>query len=166
VFYVVFDARMVAADPGRVVGDWFGLAERYGAPLMRADSLDELIARLAAAGIPSAALSEEIERYNRACREGAADRLSPPRSDFRWPIERAPFYALRCVPGITATAGGIAIDAECRVLDASRNPLPGLYAAGVDAGGVFGRHYGGYLGWSLVSGRQAGRAAAAYSAGS
>ena len=43
-----------------------------------------------------------------------------------------------------------------------RTPLPGLFAAGVDAGGVYGRTYGGFLGWSLVSGRQAGCSAAAY----
>ena len=35
-------------------------------------------------------------------------------------------------------------------------------AAGVDAGGVYGRTYGGFLGWSLVSGRKAGRSAAAF----
>jgi fumarate reductase flavoprotein subunit len=54
------------------------------------------------------------------------------------------------------------VDDSLRVLDASLSPLPGLFAAGVDAGGVYGRTYGGFLGWSLVSGRRAGRSAAAY----
>jgi predicted oxidoreductase len=65
------------------------------------------------------------------------------------------------VPGITGTSGGIAVDPNCRVLDASGKALPALFAAGIDAGGVYGKHYGGFLGWSLVSGRKAGRSAAA-----
>jgi predicted oxidoreductase len=68
---------------------------------------------------------------------------------------------LRCVAGITATCGGIAVDDHGRVLDERRQPLPRLYAAGVDAGGVYGKTYGGFLAWALVSGRRAGRSAAA-----
>ena len=69
------------------------------------------------------------------------------RSDLRVPIERAPFYALRCKAAITATCGGIAVDDQLRMLDAEGLPLAGLYAAGVDAGGVYGRTYGGFLTW-------------------
>jgi hypothetical protein len=39
--------------------------------------------------------------------------------------------------------------------------LDGLFAAGADAGNVFEDVYGGGLGWAAVSGRRAGRSAAA-----
>jgi predicted oxidoreductase len=76
-------------------------------------------------------------------------------------VEKAPLYAVRCVPGITCTTGGVCVDGRGRVLDRENRPIPGLFAAGVDAGGVFGRHYAGFLGWALVSGRLCGSSAAA-----
>jgi succinate dehydrogenase/fumarate reductase flavoprotein subunit len=166
VFYVVFDRRMYEVDAERArryptpPEDWLALAERHEAPLWRADTVEGLIAMLADEGVPAVALSSEIAAYNDASRAGRAGALSPPRRDFASPLERRPFVAARCVAGITATAGGIAVDDRLRVLDGAGRPLAGLFAAGVDAGGVYGRHYGGFLGWSLVSGRRAGAAAA------
>lgn len=169
VFYVVFDQRMYESDraPGgtaqrSVTGDWLDMVAPFAPPLWTADTLDGLVAELARDGLPVATVKDEIERYNRACRDGTATKLAPPRTENAWPLEVPPFRAVRCVPGITATSGGIAVDESLRVLDPSRAPLPGLFAAGVDAGGVYGRTYSGFLGWSLVSGRRAGRSAAAY----
>jgi hypothetical protein len=169
VFYVIFDQRMYEIDrtpdgatQRTMVGDWLEMIAPFAPPIWSADTIDGLIAQLGHEGLPTATLAAEIERFNRACRGGDAARLAPPRTDHAFPLEVPPFRAVRCVPGITATAGGIAVDAELRVLDAARTPLPGLFAAGVDAGGVYGRTYGGFLGWSLVSGRKAGRSAAAY----
>ena len=63
--------------------------------------------------------------------------------------------------------GGLQTDLSGRVLTASGEPLPGLYAAGEVAGfgggGVHGYRAleGTFLGGCLFSGRAAGRAAAA-----
>jgi len=169
VFYVIFDQRMYEIDRATgeathrtMVPNWLGMIAPYAPPLWAADTIEALIAELVRDGLPAATLREELERYNRACHDGTAARLAPPRTDHVLPLEVPPFRAVRCVPGITATAGGIAVDDHLRVLDATRSPLPGLFAAGVDAGGVYGRTYGGFLGWSLVSGRKAGRSAAAF----
>ena len=65
------------------------------------------------------------------------------------------------------TLGGLQTDLSGRVLQASGEPLPGLYAAGEVAGfGGGGMHgyralEGTFLGGCLFSGRTAGRAAAA-----
>ena len=166
VFYLVFDRRMYEVDAERQrrypvpPEDWLTLAAQHGAPLWRAETVPGLIAALVGQGLPAEALAAEIEGYNHACRAGAAAALDPPRREFRWPLEQAPFIAVRCVAGITATAGGIAVDERLRVLGADGRVLPGWFAAGVDAGGVYGRHYGGFLGWSLASGRRAGEEAA------
>ncbi len=168
-FYVIFDRRMYEIDrqPGGVsqrsaVGDWLEMVAPFSPPLWTADTLDGLVDELARDGLAKDALAGELARFNRAMRDGTADGLHPARRENRWPLEHPPFRAVRCVPGITATAGGIAVDPDLRVLDHARSPLAGLYAAGVDAGGVYGRHYGGFLGWSLTSGRRAGRSAAAF----
>ncbi|GDY48360.1 hypothetical protein SANT12839_092420 [Streptomyces antimycoticus] len=68
------------------------------------------------------------------------------------------------------TLGGLQTDLTGRVLDASGNPITGLYAAGevsgFGGGGVHGYRSleGTFLGGCLFSGRAAGRAAAAATA--
>lgn len=79
------------------------------------------------------------------------------------PITRAPFYAVRVVPGSFGTFAGLATDGAARVLDADGEPIPGLYAAGTDMASVMGGHYpaGGInLGPALTFGFIAGRHAA------
>ena len=53
------------------------------------------------------------------------------------PIEKAPFYAIKIFPGDGSTTVGLRIDAQCRVLGSSSDPLPGLYAAGLDANSIW-----------------------------
>ncbi|HEY8198984.1 MAG TPA: FAD-binding protein, partial [Candidatus Limnocylindrales bacterium] len=72
-----------------------------------------------------------------------------------------PFRALAVRPGITFTLGGIDVDPELHVLDHDGQPIPGLFAAGADAGGTYDAGYMGGLVLGLVQGRAAGRAAAA-----
>lgn len=57
------------------------------------------------------------------------------------PISRAPFYAVKVVPGSFGTFAGLATDASARVLKADGTPIAGLYAAGADAASVFGGFY-------------------------
>jgi succinate dehydrogenase/fumarate reductase flavoprotein subunit len=53
------------------------------------------------------------------------------------PVDKAPFYAIKIYPGDGSTTVGLRIDAQCRVLDSSSDPLPGLYAAGLDANSIW-----------------------------
>ena len=39
------------------------------------------------------------------------------------------------------SVGGLKVDTDCRVIGTDFNPIPGLYAAGSDAGGLFGACY-------------------------
>ncbi|MDB5408616.1 MAG: Fumarate reductase/succinate dehydrogenase flavoprotein-like protein [Rhodospirillales bacterium] len=165
VYWLLFDDRILrgeGADGGSndvlPSVDWLGSARALGAPIVEAPTIDALATALAAQGV-AAAVGDEIRRYNDACRARTAATLNPPKRRNALPIEGSPLYALRCVAGITATCGGLAIDPNGRVLDAGRRPLAGLYAAGVDAGGVFGKTYGGFLSWSTISGRCAGEQA-------
>ena len=70
-----------------------------------------------------------------------------------------PFLAVRAYAGVTHTIGGLRIDDGARVLDADGAPVPGLYAAGADAGGIFTGGYGSGLAAALVYGRIAAETA-------
>jgi len=78
-----------------------------------------------------------------------------------------PLIAVRLHVLTRKTLGGLHTDLSSRVLDASGEPVPGLYAAGEAAGfGGGGMHgyrslEGTFLGGCLFSGRAAGRAVAA-----
>jgi predicted oxidoreductase len=81
--------------------------------------------------------------------------------------DAGPLIAVRLSLLTRKTLGGLATDLSSRVLTASGDPLPGLYAAGEVAGfGGGGMHgyralEGTFLGGCLFSGRAAGRAVAA-----
>ena len=62
------------------------------------------------------------------------------------PIEKAPFYAIPLCCGITATMGGVSIDADCRALRADGSAIPGLYAAGSTVAGIEGGANAAYMG--------------------
>ena len=56
------------------------------------------------------------------------------------PIERAPFYAVKVVPGSFGTFAGIRTDAT-RASSTHRRSYRGLYAAGADMASVMGGYY-------------------------
>lgn len=70
-----------------------------------------------------------------------------------------PFTAVRVLTGVTHTTGGLRVDDRARVLDVSGAPVPDLYAAGADAGGIFTGGYGSGLAAALVYGRIAAESA-------
>jgi fumarate reductase flavoprotein subunit len=102
-----------------------------------AASIDALAAKL---GMPPAAL-----------RASAGEKLATP-----------PYIALGPVRSVFVHAeGGLAVDAQHRVLGADDRPIPGLYAAGsTGQGGLLLKGHGHHLAWAFVSGRRAGRIAA------
>lgn len=57
------------------------------------------------------------------------------------PIAKAPFYAVRIVPGSLGTFAGLDTDEHARVLDENSQPIPGLFAVGNDMSSIMGGHY-------------------------
>jgi succinate dehydrogenase/fumarate reductase flavoprotein subunit len=68
--------------------------------------------------------------------------------------------AVRVAPAITHTIGGLRVDSQARVLDRAGAPLPDLYAAGADVGGISTGGYASGLAAALVFGRIAAETAA------
>lgn len=115
----------------------------------RVDELDELVKPWGFTGVAAALTS-----YNTAVRQGS-DKLVPPRSRNRRPLDVAPYMAIETQAAITFTFGGIQINSRAEVLDASGQPIPGLLAAGADAGGFYHEIYAGGLSMSGVMALQA-----------
>ncbi|MFR9731168.1 3-oxosteroid 1-dehydrogenase [Saccharopolyspora sp. MS10] len=120
----------------------------------RAGSLAELAT---ATGLPAGALRATVERFNGHARAGDDPDFHRGRSAYdRYygdpvnrphpclaPLEVAPFYAVRIVPGDLGTKGGLRIDEHARVLGEAGEAIPGLYAAGNASAAVMGRTYAG-----------------------
>jgi succinate dehydrogenase/fumarate reductase flavoprotein subunit len=132
--------------------DTFDIAYRRGARAAVADSIDELVHLPAEWGYDGETVRQAMLDFNRACVEGGLD---PPRHYDATPINHPPFYVIETVPAISFTFGGIAIDDHARVLDEAGRPIPGLFAAGADAGGLFAGAYAGGLAAALVFGLRA-----------
>ncbi len=124
----------------------------------KGDTLEELAEQI---GVDSDNLVSSVESFNAAVETGGPDELG--RTLFDRKIEAAPFYAAPRVPTVHHTMGGVEINENAEVLNASGNPIPGLYAAGEVTGGIHGanRLGGNALADIAVFGRIAGRNAAA-----
>jgi tricarballylate dehydrogenase len=138
--YTILDAALLDIPE-------YGRAIRSELPPVSADSIPGLAAKL---GIPGAALAETVGAYNAACIGNAsrfdatrtdglasAPGLSPRKSNWARALSRAPFLAWPLEGAIAYTFGGIATDAEARVLG-NDGPIRGLYAAGEITGHFHG----------------------------
>jgi fumarate reductase flavoprotein subunit len=130
--------------------------ERYhraGAPVYEHETVADL-AR--AAGIGIGELVRTVTEYNDAVRSNRCADLTPPNTlEFPRPIQTPPFHAIPFRGGITATFGGPFINARAQVINTEDKIIPGLYAAGNAAGGLFYGDYivGSQLGAAVVFGR-------------
>jgi succinate dehydrogenase/fumarate reductase flavoprotein subunit len=146
--------------------DKFQLCHRAGARSAVADSLDDFASMPEEWGYPGATIRDRIEEFNALAR--ANDATEPGRLLDNRPLDEPPFYVVEAAPAITFTFGGLLIDAGAHALPADgdgdgdgkgRSPVPGLLAAGADAGGLYRRAYAGGLAPALVFGLAAARTA-------
>jgi succinate dehydrogenase/fumarate reductase flavoprotein subunit len=110
------------------------------------------VAGLAASmGVPAASLTRALADYN------ASGRATRPA------LEQGPFYALGPVKSyVVFTDGGLKVTENLEVVRGEGGVIPGLYAAGSNGqGGLLLEGHGHHLGWAFISGRIAGRNAAA-----
>lgn len=101
---------------------------------MRADTIEEL-AELA--GLPVDAVVASVERYNELAESGHDEDFGV-EPDKMKPIDTPPYYVMPQKPGLAAINGGVYVDAHYQVTTADGQPIPHLFAAGVDAGNICG----------------------------
>lgn len=138
--------------------------------LLRGETVGELAVR---AGI-DVALEGAVEKYNAGARMGSDPIFRKGDNAYNRfygdpdikpnpcvaPLAQPPFYAVRVVIGDLGTYDGIATNGHAQVLDESKRPICGLYAAGNDALSIMGGNYPGpgiTLGPAMTFGWIAGR---------
>ena len=144
----------------RTVRDMVETARSVGGTVLDASSLGGLADELGERGVPRDTLFRTLEEYNAAIATGRE--TSPPTTGPARALRLPPFVAVKVAPYITHTVGGLTVDAGCRVLrEVDAKPMPGLYAAGVEVGGVSVGGYTSGLASALVFGITAAESAAA-----
>ena len=104
-------------------------------PVLRADTLEALAEQM---GADPAVLTATVERFNAIVDAGKDDDFGRVNLPGTLKVTEGPFYATPTTPAMHHTMGGVHIDTQARALDASGDPIPGLYAAGEVAGGFHG----------------------------
>lgn len=118
------------------------LALEHGAHGAKISSLDEIEKVASPWGFDGKTIVRNLLEYNRAVQE-CPEKLKPPRAYDLRPMDELPYYVLVVEPAITFTHGGLWVDDHARVLNRQGEPIPGLLAAGADAGNIFKLGYAG-----------------------
>jgi fumarate reductase flavoprotein subunit len=138
--------------------------EKGTTELFVADSIKELAEKI---GVDPAVLKATVEEYNGFCEKGHDDLFAKDPKYLR-PLKGPKFYAVKARTVFLGTLGGIKINHKAEVVDKKEKVIPGLYAVGFDAGGMWGDSYsirnssGASAGFAVNSGRIAGKNALKY----
>jgi fumarate reductase flavoprotein subunit len=138
--------------------------ERGTTEVFMGDSVEELAKNM---GVPPDVLKETVDEYNSFCRKGHDDTFAKNPKYLR-ELKGPKFYAIKARTIFLGTIGGIKINEKIEVIDKKMKPIPGLYAGGYDAGGMWGDSYcmkyspGLSSAFATNSGRIAGKNIAAY----
>ena len=116
-----------------------------------ADTIEELAEKI---GVPAENLKATVDRYNEIVASGD-DTDFGKRSRLLTSVEQGPFYALKWGPKLLDVFGGALVNKNLNVIDPDAQPIPGLYAVGNCAGGMYHVDYP-----LLLNGNSYGRALA------
>jgi fumarate reductase flavoprotein subunit len=167
--YVARSAQIKVGNeaPPVIISDMDGLFKQLsdeGAGVKVSGSLEEMAAWI---GAPADRLKESISRYNRFCTSGYDEDFLKDRQHLM-PLMQPPYYAVKFTTLMIDTIGPVRVNQKMEVIGDAVKPIPGLYAAGVVAGGWTSHDYsqdlmfGGCIGWSVNSGRIAAENALKY----
>jgi fumarate reductase flavoprotein subunit len=123
----------------------------------KGDTIEELANAIS--DVNAKALIETLKKYDQFCKDGD-DKDYFKQAKYLRPLRKAPFYAIRMAASVLATIGGIRVNGNMQVTDENYDPIPGLYATGNDASGLYGDSYnldcpGTASGFAHASGRKA-----------
>lgn len=118
-------------------GNWAKFLE--SGAIKTADTLEDLADCY---GIDRETFVATVARYNELIEKGNDDDFGV-RADFLpyLAIKEPPFYAIKRVPAVLASVGGVQVASDLRVLREDGEPFDGLYAAGDVAGSFYGHEY-------------------------
>ena len=175
--------RAILAQPGSIAFQLLDAKARkmnlypenyQRATTAKADTLKQLAEQL---DIDAAALEKTVREFNAAVPANlgpfstnpvvldgrATAGITPPKSNYTMTVDEPPFEAFPVRCGMTFTFGGLKIDANtAQVQHVAGRPIPGLYAAGEMAGGLWVGNYA--SGSGMMAGSTFGRIAGTHAA--
>ena len=168
VFDATFRQKFTAGGvlPTLLMPDWRIAPDWWDHYLFRADTIDALAKKI---DVPADTLRKTVADMNAYAASGVDPQFQRGGNAYDQmfgdanvtpnpclgPIAKAPYYAVPINLGDLGTKGGLKADAQARVLDQHDKPIPGLYAAGNNAGSPFGNCYpgaGGTIGPAMTFG--------------
>ena len=158
--FIVLDEE---ARKNPIVNDRFERYRKARAPIYEDKDIESLARK---AGIAVEGLIKTVNEFNEAIGSRRTRYLVPPNTqESPRPIKTPKFYAIPFRGGMTATFGGPLINVRAQVIGNNDKIIPGLYAAGNAAGGLFHGDYiiGSQLGAAIIFGRIAAADACARS---
>jgi len=138
-YWMIYDDKSGVVPPVKATNVSLVEPEKYVAAGLwhTADTLEELAEKI---GVPAQNLVATVARFNQFAAnrvdddfgrgDEPYDRAFSNGSSPLVAIDQAPFHAAAFGLSDLGTKGGLRTDTAARVLDASGNPIPGLYAAG------------------------------------
>ena len=105
-------------------------------------------------------MKKTVEAYNGFCavRHDAEFAKDP---QYLREVKTGPFYAIKSVASTLGTLGGIKANERFEVVTQYEDPIPGLYAIGQDAGGLYSDSYDMHIAegtassWAICGGKLA-----------
>lgn len=166
--YMVFDQAIFDSLTGgdaELAAMWDEqVAENTNQDIYKADKLEDLPENL---GLDKEAFMESVNRYNELC-EAQDDKDYGKDPSLMVKIETGPFFLCRFHYALLVTFGGVLANRKFEILDNDKQPIPGLYAAGVNSGHNLWRNVytinvgGGANANNINSGRGAANSATEY----
>jgi len=150
---------MPGSKPSGIEREIKAALDKKSTEVVAADSIETLAVKM---GVSQSALQKTVADYN-ACCENKYDKDFAKDPRYLWPINVPLYYAVKARTVFLGTMGGIKINEKAEALDRKEAAIPGLYAAGFDAGGMYGDSYpikcssGLASAFALNSGRIAGK---------
>ncbi len=170
-----FYGRSMPAPPARFSeGDFVRAAQLYGrfasvlddagTPVFRGPpswSENDLVQAIAAQPRGTAWYWVEVDALTERVRERTVREMIEVAEELGGEVRHEAATGVKVVATVTHTLGGLRVDTQARVLDTGGKPIDGLYAAGVDAGGIATGGYASGLATALVLGLAAAESIAA-----
>jgi fumarate reductase flavoprotein subunit len=129
-----------------------------------ANSIEELARMME---VDPQVLKATVDRYNSFCTQGRDEEFAKD-PEYLLPLNGPRFYAAKARTCFLGTMGGIKVNHKTEAVDEYGTPITGLYAAGLDAGGLHAESYsmrdtsGIASAFAAISGRVAGENAAKF----
>ncbi|MGV8084059.1 MAG: FAD-dependent oxidoreductase [Coriobacteriia bacterium] len=140
-----------------ITDDLKALKEKHGSVYV-GDTIEDLAK---VAKLDAGKLNECISRYNQMCAAGA-DTDFGKLPHYLHGLEEGPYYAMECAVVFYGNCGALRVTPDCECVDTEYATIPGLYAVGQEAGGLYSDSYDANLAgctaasWALTSGRIVG----------